>query len=88
MAVAAISLNGRTYSFSCQDDEQARLQELANVVRAKLDGLLAEYGKAGDDRLLLLSALMIADEMLEARARVAALESLLTSVQERQETTD
>jgi cell division protein ZapA len=75
MGQASVTLNGRVYSLSCGEGEEARLQELAAVVRAKLDGLVAEYGKAGDDRLLLMSALMIADELLDARARIAALEN-------------
>ena len=49
--------------------------QLADVVRAKLDGLVNEFGQAGDDRLLLMSALLIADELLDARARLAALHS-------------
>ena len=83
MAETAISLNGRMYSFSCGEGEDVRLRELSEIVRAKLDGLVSEYGQVGDDRLLLLSALLIADDMLEARARVDALETLLAAVQKR-----
>lgn len=60
-----------------------RLRELSEVVRVKLDSLIAEYGQVGDDRLLLLSALLIADDMLEAKSRAAALEALLAAVQDR-----
>jgi cell division protein ZapA len=83
MAETAISLNGRTYSLSCGEGEDGRLRQLSEIVRGKLDGLVAEYGQVGDDRLLLLSALLIADDMLEARARVEALETLLAAVQMR-----
>lgn len=75
MGHASVTLNGRVYNLSCGEGEEARLQDLAAVVRAKLDGLVAEYGKAGDERLLLMSALLIADELLDARARIAALEA-------------
>jgi len=47
----------------------------------ELDALIAEFGQVGDDRLLLMSALLIADEMLDARARVDALEAALVAVQ-------
>lgn len=83
MAEAALTLNGRIYRLSCGDGEEARLRELSEVVRAKLDSLIAEFGQVGDDRLLLLSALLIADDMLEARSRAAALETLLAAVQKR-----
>lgn len=83
MAEAAIKLNGRMYRLSCGEGEDVRLRELSEIVRVKLEGLVSEYGQVGDDRLLLLSALLIADDMLEARSRVKALETLLTTVQKR-----
>jgi cell division protein ZapA len=75
MPETAITLNGRIYRFSCGEADAPRLRELSQVVASKLDALVAEYGQVGDDRLLLMSALQIADELLEARARAAALES-------------
>lgn len=83
MAEAAIKLNGRMYRLSCGEGEHIRLRELSEIVRVKLEGLVSEYGQVGDDRLLLLSALLIADDMLEARSRVKALETLLATVQKR-----
>ncbi len=85
MAGAAIKLNGRVYHFACGAGEEARLHELSELVRTRLDALVTQYGQVGDDRLLLLSALLIADDMLEARARVAALETLLATIQQRPE---
>ena len=74
MAEVSITLNGRVFRLSCGPGEESRLQDLSRIVNAKLETLIAEYGQVGDDRLLLLSALMIADDMLEARSRVEALE--------------
>ena len=74
MAEAAISINGRVYKLACSEDEMPRLHQLSQIVRAKLDGVVAEHGQVGDDRLLLLTALMIADDMLEAREKLKALE--------------
>lgn len=77
MAEAAISLNGRIYRIGCGAGEERRLEELSQIVRGKLEGLVCEHGQIGDERLLLLSALLIADDMLEARARISALEAQL-----------
>lgn len=79
MRQASITLNGRTYRLSCGEGEEGRLQQLSQVVRNKLEGLVAEFGQVGDDRLLLMSALLIADEMLDTRARLATLETALAS---------
>ncbi len=81
MGQASITLNGRIYRLSCGDGEEARLQELSAVVRDKLEPLVAEFGQVGDERLLLMSALLIADEMLDAQARVDALETALLGIQ-------
>ena len=76
MGQASITLAGRSYRLSCGDGEESRLQELSAVVRDKLEPLVAEFGHVGDERLLL-----IADEMLDARACVEALETALLAVQ-------
>jgi cell division protein ZapA len=74
MAQASITLNGRIYRLNCGEGEEERLRQLSQIVSAKLDSLVAEFGQVGEDRLLLMSALLIADEMLEAKTRADALE--------------
>ena len=83
MGQASVTLNGRSYRLSCGDGEEPRLRQLAAEVAARLDRLVAEFGKAGDDRLLLMTSLILADELLDARARVEALESALVAVQDK-----
>jgi len=36
----------------------------------KSDSLIAEFGQVGDDRLLAMAALMIADELFDAREAI------------------
>lgn len=73
----AFTFNGRTFKLQCGDGEEPRLRELTEIVSTKLQALLGQYGRVGDERLLLMSALLIADEMVDLRARVAALEARL-----------
>jgi cell division protein ZapA len=76
MGQVAVTINGRTYTVQCTDGEEARLVELAGYVRGRADALAAEFqsggGPIGDDRLLLLTALLLADELWEARVGTAA----------------
>lgn len=74
MGQVAVTLNGRTYRLQCGDGEEERLLALAAHVRDRLETLTAEFGQAGDERLLLMAALLTADELLEARDRIAELE--------------
>jgi cell division protein ZapA len=66
MGQVAITVNGRSYRFECGDGEEARLKELAAYVKSRMDGLTREHGKIGVERLLLMTALLIADDLWDA----------------------
>lgn len=70
MAHVAFSFNKRSYRFECGEDEAVRLEQLANYVKTKLDALMLEYGSVGDERLVLMAALTLADELFDARADI------------------
>ncbi len=72
MGQVAIYLNGRSFRFDCGDDEEARLKELAAYVSSRVEDLTREFGNVGEQRLLLMAALYITDELWEARAEAAA----------------
>jgi cell division protein ZapA len=71
----AVTLNGRTYKLDCDPGEEQRFVALAGHVKHHMDALTAKFGKVGDERLLLLAALTIADELFEARDALALTES-------------
>lgn len=68
MGQVAIIINDRAYRLACDEGEEDRLVELATYVKAKVEQLTSEIGHAGDERLMLMAALMIADELWDARA--------------------
>lgn len=70
MAQVAISFNKRTYRFQCGEDDVERLEQLANYLKSKLDALMLEHGALGDERLVLMAALTIADELFDARTDI------------------
>ncbi len=70
LAQVAISFNKRTYRFQCGEDDVERLEQLANYLKSKLDSLMIEHGALGDERLVLMAALTIADELFDARADI------------------
>lgn len=79
MGQVAVTLNGRTYRLMCGPGEEPRLLALSAHVGAKLETLAAQFGQVGDDRLILMAALLITDELFDAREHVAALERSVES---------
>jgi len=67
MGQVTITLNGSTYKLRCGDEDEERLLVLAEHVRSKVDQIAGQYGQIGDAQLLLMCALMITDELIDAR---------------------
>jgi len=67
MAQVTVTINGRNYPIACNAGEEGRIGELARYVDGKVKGFAKEFGAVGEARLLLLTALILADELAEAR---------------------
>lgn len=72
MALVNVMVNGRAYTIACDEGEEERLRELASLVDAKAREVLETVGQVGDQRMLLMAALLMADECHESRSRMAA----------------
>lgn len=70
MGQVAVTLNGRTYRYVCGDGEEERIEALAAYIASKLETLGQDLGRAGDDRLLVMAALLVTDELFEARTKL------------------
>ena len=75
MRQVALTFNGRTYRLACGEGEEARLQLLADHLAEHLGRLTAEFGQIGDDRLLVMAALLVTDELFEARAMLQSVQA-------------
>ena len=74
MAQINIDVNGRPYAVGCEDGQEAHLQELARLFDHQVRQVSQDMGQLGDTRLFLMGALLLADELLDARNRLAALQ--------------
>ena len=83
MAEVTVTLNGRTYRLECDDGEEEHLLALSGQVGERLDAIQKQFGQVGDDRLLLMTALMIADDLSEANKKLAELKDEQESVGEK-----
>ena len=62
MPLVNVMVNSRAYTIACDDGEEEHLKALAAHVDAKAREVLGSVGQVGDARLLLMAALLIADE--------------------------
>ncbi|ATQ68503.1 MULTISPECIES: cell division protein ZapA [Methylosinus] len=84
MAHVVVTIAGRTYRMGCEDGEEARLHELAKRVEAKIVSLKEGFGDIGDQRIVVMAALTLADEADTADARLRAAEAELAAAQRRE----
>ena len=66
MAQVSITINGRSYPVACNDGEEERIREFARQIDGKVANFARQVGQAGEGRLLVLAALVLADELAEA----------------------
>lgn len=66
-------MNKRTYRFECGEGDAERLQKLSDYLKGKLDEVVKEHGPLGDERLILMAAFLVADELFDARADIDSL---------------
>jgi cell division protein ZapA len=75
MAQISVSIAGRTYRMACADGEEDHLRGLAVRLDRKIDELRGAFGEIGDQRITVMAALTIADQLSEAERRIGALEA-------------
>lgn len=67
MAEITLTIGGHRYPLSCGEGEEAALQSLAATIDARIAKQRSLVGTADQSRELLMAALLLADELAEAR---------------------
>jgi cell division protein ZapA len=71
MSKVEININGRIYAVACDPGEEARVRDLGGMVDARMRQLTGPGSAVGETHLLVLVGLMLADELMEAKAGIA-----------------
>ncbi|MBV9996451.1 MAG: cell division protein ZapA [Caulobacteraceae bacterium] len=80
MAQVTVEVNGRPYLVGCEDGQEPRLRELAGLVDAQVRQVARDVGPLGETRLMLMGALVMADELNELRADIETLRAEMAQV--------
>ena len=68
MTELEISIGGRIFSVACDNEEQEKVKEAAALINEEADSIQSQLGRLPESKMLLLSALMIADRLVDVEA--------------------
>lgn len=74
MAQVTLRINGYAYMLGCQDGEEPHLQAMAEAVEGRIEGIKSAGGQSGESRMLVMAALMMADDIFELELKLKAAE--------------
>jgi cell division protein ZapA len=75
MAQVTLRINGYAYTLGCQDGEEQHLEAMGAEVGRRIDGVRLASGPSGEARMLMMAALLMADDIFELRTKVEAAQS-------------
>ncbi len=76
MAQVTVKINGYAYTVGCEDGQEQHLMEMAQQVEGRIDSIKALGGPSGEGRLLVLAALLMADELHDTRIEMESLRQM------------
>ncbi len=76
MAQVDLLVNGQSYRIACEDGQEDRLIDLAAMVDEKVAELVNQIGQVGSNRLLVMAALVIADELVDLKNETGSSQEL------------
>jgi cell division protein ZapA len=78
MAQVTVKINGFAYTMGCEDGQEQHLLAMAEQVETRIDSIKRIGGNTGEARLLVLAALLMADEIHDLRIELDNLRSVAT----------
>lgn len=75
MAQVTVRINGFSYTVGCEDGQEDHLQAMASQVEDRINSVKSIAGQSGESRLLVLAALLMADELHDTGVEMASLRS-------------
>jgi cell division protein ZapA len=81
VATVSVEVNGRAYVVGCEDGQESHVENLARQFDAQVRDVGGQVGQVGELRLFLMAALLTADELADARNRLAEAEAVLQRYQ-------
>lgn len=78
MAQVSVWINGYSYTVGCEDGQESHLQAMAAVLQKRVNDVKA-LGQQGEARVLMLAALLLADDLYDKEVALASAQAGLAS---------
>ena len=82
MAQVVVTIDGKAYRMACEEGQEAHLEGLAQNFDRYVGHLKSQFGEIGDLRLTVMAAIMVMDELSEAKRRSGELERELDTMRQ------
>ena len=66
MAEVSLTINERSYRVACDDGQEEHLKELGAFIDSRVAELVSSLGQVGEQRLLVMASLLIANDLYDA----------------------
>jgi len=86
MAQVNVTVNNRLYEIGCDDGEEEQVRRLSAVLDRRVRELATLVGQVGEARLMLMTALTLADDLEQAQRDVAEMRQAVSAMQAEQKT--
>ena len=75
MAQVTLRINGYAYTIGCKDGEERHLDAMGAEVSRRIEGVRVASGPSGEARMLVMAALLMADDIFELRSKLRTAEA-------------
>ena len=73
MTEVDLIIGGRSFVIACEEDEQEKVKEAAELINNEAEEIQSQLGRLPESKMLLLSALMISDRLIDLEVEIKAL---------------
>ncbi len=81
MSEVNITINGRSFGISCEDGQEQRVADLSHYVDSRLKDIAKAGAASNEAHLLVLTTLLLADEVFDLRNDVGSMSQNLETAQ-------
>jgi cell division protein ZapA len=80
MAQVSVTIDGKNYRMACDEGQEDHLIDLAQRFDRYVTHLKESFGEIGDQRLTVMSGIMVMDELTELQKRVQGMEGEIATL--------